>query len=116
MTPKKWLAVSAIALLPFAAAAQNALPQPDPLDPDVSVQASTYQSAFLNYRTIGEETGAPDQAWRSANDEMGRLGGHAGHLKDEPAASPPSGAVGVAPAENVPAPSRKAPADHSKHH
>lgn len=119
MTPKKWLAVSALALLPFAAHAQNAPQQPDPLDANAPVQASTYQSEFRNYQTVGDQTASPEKVWRAANDEMATLGGHAGHMKnmDDEAAVPPSpNAAGSSPAEHAPASSQKAPMDHSKHH
>jgi hypothetical protein len=46
-----------------------------------------YESAFREYRPATEEKTTPVQVWRNANDEMGRLKGHAGHLKDVPPAA-----------------------------
>lgn len=53
---------------------------------DASKTESTviYESAFGNYVSMTEEAETPDKAWRSANDEMGKLGGHAGHIKGQP--------------------------------
>ena len=46
--------------------------------PDVA----PYRSAFADYRPWrGQE---PTVDWKRANDEMRRLGGHAGHLRDKP--------------------------------
>lgn len=50
-----------------------------------------YESVFEHYRPFGEESETPDLAWRAANESMARLGGHAGHMKDnpeQPAAAP----------------------------
>jgi hypothetical protein len=102
MTVKQWLAVGVLASLPFAATAQQAPQQPNPLDANATVPASTYESAFKNYQSTADEQASPDKAWRSANDEMAKLGGHAGHMKDD------------APPSSVPA--RAVPMDHSKHH
>ena len=65
---------------------------------------------------VDDDTASPEKKWRAANDEMATLGGHAGHMKDEAAVLPPSGEAGSSPAKNAPAPSQKAPMDHSKHH
>jgi len=52
--------------------------RPDPADPGASAPAPAYESAFRGYRPYRH----PDLArWREANDEVGRAGGHAGHLK-----------------------------------
>jgi hypothetical protein len=102
MTLKQWLAVGVVASFPFAATAQLAPQQPDPLDANATVPASAYESAFKNYQAAAGEQKSPDKAWRAANDEMAKLGGHVGHMKDEAAASS--------------APAQAAPMDHSKHH
>ncbi|HEU0200048.1 MAG TPA: hypothetical protein VFR86_06390 [Burkholderiaceae bacterium] len=41
--------------------------------------APLYRSVFDSYRPWRDESAAE---WRKANDEMGRLGGHAGQLRD----------------------------------
>src|SRR5512134_313911 len=49
---------------------------PDPADPAVPGPALQYESVFNEYRKVPER----DQtSWERANEEVGRLGGHAGH-------------------------------------
>ena len=66
--------------------------RPDPADPKVAVPARPYESAFKDYRRYAD----PEVArWRQSNDDMGRLGGHMGHLPREtgptqPGAKPPA--------------------------
>jgi HAMP domain-containing protein len=78
----KWLAVAALASLPFAAVAQRASQQLQPGDANATVPASVYESAFKNYQAAADEQDSPDKGWRASNDEIQRLGGHAGHMKD----------------------------------
>jgi hypothetical protein len=75
-----------------SAAAQTAA-RPDPADPKAAVPASPYVSAFKDYRPYVD----PEVArWRQSNEEMGRLGGHIGHMPKaqeptvKPAAKPPA--------------------------
>ena len=50
--------------------------RPDPVDPAVPGPAPRYESVFKEYRKVPER----DQtSWERANEEVGRLGGHAGH-------------------------------------
>jgi hypothetical protein len=73
-----WITVAAAAaFLPVAATAQQA--QPNPTDPNASVAATTYVSAFKNYLTTPEETATPDQVWRTANEQVAQGDPHAGH-------------------------------------
>ena len=58
----------------------------NPADSTASVANPVYKSAFDNYQPWQEITDAPGQNWRAANDEMGRLGGHTGQLRDAPSA------------------------------
>jgi hypothetical protein len=59
-----------------AAAAQSA--HPDPSVASVRTPKPVYDSAFAGYRGWVD----PERArWREANDEVGRLSGHAGHVK-----------------------------------
>ena len=50
----------------------------DPGDPAVPVPKPVYESAFAKYRPW---TGPAAGRWREANEEVRRLGGHAGHVK-----------------------------------
>lgn len=49
-----------------------------PTDASASVPPTQYRSAFSGYQSQQELAIRP---WRDVNDEMGRLGGHVGHLK-----------------------------------
>lgn len=68
-----------------AAAAQSPA-RPDPADPKASAPARAYESGFKDYRPYVDPVLA---RWRDANDEMGRLNGHVGHV---PGSVPPRGA------------------------
>lgn len=108
MSSKKWLALAAWALLPFAATAQEKHSSATPAPAAASARALDYQSAFSDYRSFNEEDATPDKLWRPANDEMGTLGGHAGHMKVAPA---------VTTSRNEPpAVQPSGGRDHSKHH
>lgn len=83
------------------AAASTALPQsarrPDAADPAAPVPALRYESAFTGYKRLTDDKPAE---WRRANDEAGRLGGHAGHV---PGSVPPRPAApSAAPAATTP--------------
>ena len=56
------------------------------MDATISVANPVYESAFEDYQVWHEITETLGQRWRAANDEMGRLGGHAGQLRDLPPA------------------------------
>ena len=59
-----------------SAAAQTAAP-PDPADPKAAVPARPYEPAFKGYRPYVD----PEVTrWRQSNEEVGRLGGHVGHM------------------------------------
>lgn len=76
--------MAAFAILPgahFARAAQPTAKQSNPADPGAPTGVFRYESAFGSYRAATEES-QPAKAWRSANDDMGKLGGHAGHMKE----------------------------------
>lgn len=101
------MAFTLLALAPFAVAAQDTAHSRDPADPAGAAAPPVYESAFRNYlKTPGQEE-ASDTAWRDANIEVGRLGGHAGHAK----AAEPSPTATTAPS----AP-KAAPAAHEHHH
>lgn len=108
MSSKQWLAAAAWAFLPLAASAQQKQDS-NPTDPGAPVASVRYESAFKTFRSSQEDGPSPDKAWRSANEEMGRLGGHVGHMKE---AAPQSSS---SPAANPPA-QKQGANDHSKHH
>lgn len=93
----------ALALWPFALLAEAS--PPDPTDAATSVPTSRYDSVFSSYLAYHEQQPG---SWREHNDEMGRVGGHAGHLKDSAPAIEP-------PLSNVPS-TPKGMTDHSGHH
>lgn len=55
-----------------------------------------YVSAFTDYRAWREPALVP---WRRANEEVGRLGGHAGHLRGDAVPTTKDEARGDRPAE-----------------
>lgn len=81
------------ATITVGAAAQNAA-RPDPADSRAGIPALPYESALKDYRPFVE---AEVARWREANAEVGRLGGHAGHLPREAGATAKSGAKQEAP-------------------
>lgn len=118
MMSKQWFALGMLALLPLVATAQQdssrELLQPGPLEASAPVRAPSYASAFKDYRAAADSQDAPDQAWRAANDEVGRLGGHAGHIRKNAESSPVAQVSSPAPARMMPMPVR--PMGHGKHH
>jgi hypothetical protein len=81
------IAVAFSVLLSFAAHAQQPA-YPDPARADEAVAAPVYQSAFADYQPLRDVEKTPLESWRAANDEVARIGGHAGSLKQ--AATPAS--------------------------
>lgn len=77
MKQSHWFLLAALAA--GNATAQTPL-RPDPADPLARVPAPTYRSAFEGYKRI--ESGEP-KAWRDANDETARVGGHVGILREQ---------------------------------
>jgi hypothetical protein len=99
------ITVSCVALVLWPIALLADAPPPDPADAKASVPASRYDSVFGSYLAYQEQQ--PGR-WREHNDEMDRVGGHAGHLKDSAPAS-------EAPVSSVPS-TPKGMSDHSGHH
>lgn len=83
-----WLAIAVLAFMPLAAHAQQTTRHSDPADPNASVPASDYVSAFRNYRAAADAGEAPDKIWRTVNDTVGQLKGHAGHIAQDHASGP----------------------------
>lgn len=101
--------LAAAALLPAAAIAQQALP--DPTDPNAATAAPAYVSAFSDYRAAADSSAAPDAVWRQANEQLVQQTEHAGHgAMTMP--GPESHAPAAASGNNRPAPH----ADHGSHH
>lgn len=80
-----------VVAMPLLAAAQGDTKRTDPLDASASAAAPGYRSAFADYRPFQEAGEAPDVIWRAANDEVARVGGHVGVLKED---APQPGAAG----------------------
>lgn len=82
----------ALAMLAGTVSAQDRSTR-DPSKPAASGPEFEYRSAFTDYRPFSDEKLAP---WREANDEVGRVGGkagHGGHAKPapvKPASKPPA--------------------------
>jgi len=88
-----YLRAAAFALLativPPAVFAADRTP-PAATDPEAAVPATTYHSAFADYRKAGS---SDKRDWRAANDAVRDAGGHAGAMQggDAQAPSPPAG-------------------------
>ncbi len=89
--------VAALTVLPGGIAVAQTAARPDPTDPKIASPMPDPGSAYSNYRAFADEPLAP---WREVNDDVARIGGHAGALKGD-ATSP-----GSAPAGSTPPPSR----------
>lgn len=81
-----------VGILAGDAAAQGPA-RPDAADPKAAAPLRPYESAFKDYRPFVDPDVAP---WRDTNAEVGRLGGHVGHVPREsggtakPGAKPPA--------------------------
>ena len=73
-----FLALPALLLAAGAAVAQGA--GASVLDPQAKVPPVEFRSAFKDYRPFSEQE---PRDWRSANEEVGAAGGHAGHRPDQ---------------------------------
>lgn len=107
MSLAHWLTVAALASLPLAAMGQQHQQNhrsANPVDANAGIPASSYESVFKNYQAAADEQESPDKTWRAANEEVAKLGGHAGHIKSGSTTS------------SAPAPLQVKPADHGKHH
>jgi hypothetical protein len=95
-------AAGVLAALAVTTAAAQGIAPPHPADPAAAVPAPAYRSAFEGYRPLRDE--AP-VAWRGANDEVARIGGHLGLF---------GGAQ--TPAQPAPGGAKPAPASPHGHH
>jgi hypothetical protein len=90
MSLAHWMAIATLVAAPAAVAAQENTRPMDPSNQDAKSTSFAYESVLSGYRSMPEEDNASDNVWRSANDEMAGLGGHAGHLKGASGAASPS--------------------------
>ncbi|HEX9185153.1 MAG TPA: hypothetical protein VF876_18005 [Burkholderiales bacterium] len=86
-----------MALAAGNAGAQSAA-RPDPADPAVRVPETAYRSAFEDYRKHELSRQVP---WRDANDEVGRIGGHVGVVRDPSARGLQAPAAGAGAAQQA---------------
>lgn len=113
--PAAWLAaLSAAALTAHAQPAARAA-RPDPLDPNASVPAMSYQSSFKPDRRLDD---GKSISWREANDTVARIGGWRVYAREAQQAEPapevkPSGPAASGAAGNKAA--QPMPAGHTGH-
>ena len=110
------LAIAALATFPLTGVAAQNNEMLDASDSAAEVVVAPYESAFEGYRSWQDIKLSPVQGWRAANDEMARIGGHAGQIKDVSDAAPatqkpvPVGAQApTQPDAQVPAPPNPQP-------
>lgn len=115
MSYKRWLAIATFIAAPLSLAAQEKSQHVDPTDPAAASTSSQYQSVFDNYQPMADESQTPDQTWRAANEEMGKIGGHAGHIKNVEQSSQPDVNKASAVKALPPQPSSPMPAGHTGH-
>lgn len=89
MSRKFQLAIGISAALPLFASAQ--MPQMDAASPDSGGFPIAYRSAFAGYQPMQDPVEPSIEQWRALNDEVARVGGHAGAIKDD---APPETAAG----------------------
>ena len=94
----KYLITCCAGLAALMSAGAWAQSGPGPIDPSVTGAPLRYESSFTGYRSYAEE---PLRSWRGVNDEVQRVGGHAGVLgmgeskrspDPQPQPTPPEGA------------------------
>ena len=90
---------------------------PAPTDPGATVPGVEYQSVFSDYRPYADETVSD---WRSINEEVARVGGHAGVVRGasghaNPAQVKPAQPTAEAPAAQAHPPVRGAPKAAAEH-
>jgi hypothetical protein len=75
----KSLLYCTVILAPLTAAAQRPTVNAGPADPAAAVPPVKYESAFTGYAPYREAKPAP---WRDVNDEVARIGGHIGIMRE----------------------------------
>jgi hypothetical protein len=120
LSMRRWLAPCAPAIVLLAAAlttqAQPAAPaaKPDPLDPQASVPALSYESSFSRYRRLEEKKPI---SWREANDRVARIGGWRVYAREaqQPDPAPAAKPAGSTPAAKPTELATPMPAAHGGH-
>jgi len=105
-----------IVLVLVLVAAPGLVPAAEPSPSEKSPPPTrAYRSAFEGYRPLIDE---PMRPWRDANDEMGRLGGHIGHIGNEvgTSARPAPGNAGTPARPRTGDADKTSPGVHSGHH
>lgn len=77
MDHRHWFLLAALAASPAVAQGER---RPDPADPRAKGPPPVYRSAFEGYRKQDEPRRIP---WREANDQVERVGGHIGILREQ---------------------------------
>ena len=115
MKLKQKLAIGALVAWPCIALAQSQ-GQPNPVAATEHVPAVTYVSAFKNYQSATDSQTSPEQAWRAANETVGKLGGHAGHIKGNADATNSAKPATAAEVSRPSSRSTAMPMKHGHHH
>ncbi len=105
MFSNHWLTAAAVALLPFAAMAQQNPIVKNPSAVNAQAAVFAYSSVFKDYRTVVDEPDSPEKVWRAANEEVREEGGHAAGMTMNPSApehAPPDTAVGASKSTDMP--------------
>lgn len=88
-------------------------PRSDPADANVSVPAVDYRSAFAQYERRGAVTPIP---WKTANDEVARIGGWRTYAKEASRADPATEQAAPVPASpDANTPVKPAEGGHAGH-
>lgn len=77
-------------ILPSVVVAQEKSKQADPANPAEAVLTPAYESAFSGYQASRDAKESPTKVWRAINDEMGRVGGHTGQIKEASTTAAPA--------------------------
>ena len=83
-------------LLSAQAQVQSPTTRPDPLDSKAKVPAVRYESAFAQFRRIGDDKPV---AWREANDAVARIGGWRVYAREAQQPDPAAADKPAAPAQ-----------------
>lgn len=119
MRVKQCIVLGILAAMSFAAVAEQAgketARQASPLDAGAPVAAMRYVSAFNNYQAASEHETSPEQVWRSANEVVGKLAGHASHIDGNAATALMPEPQPAAKAVRISPPGAPAPLHHGNH-
>lgn len=102
--------------MPMTVAAQ-AHSSVGPAEAAAAVLPYGYNSAFQDYRPMVDSGDAPETVWRAANEQVGRIGGHAGIMRSAQDAEASAAASKDGAAEWLPfTPHSGHGAHHGSHH